>query len=319
MNNPLPQLPPRFRLLTWFAGMLVGDLSIGLLYFGIGWLFSKSPRTQGLEDTLRLTIIPSFFLVPLFGGLIASLCWRRLNPGIGGAALASLGMTVIGLFAASLIAHEGSICLIITSPLLFVMLFTGTVLGHIWFKSDPGKLRISILPLLALIAFGEPFMRTDQTGVVVDEILIKAPASKVWPQLTSFRPIPEPLHYWLFRIGLPYPVETTSGGDFVGADRQCIFSDNMIFREKVTDFMPGKNLTFDITELPQHPELIGHITPERGQFLLHDNGDGTTTLTGSTWYTLHVRPLWYFDWWTASIFRAVHLRVMDDIRRRAES
>jgi hypothetical protein len=64
--------------------------------------------------------------------------------------------------------------------------------------------------------------------------------------------------------------------------------------------------------------LIGHITPSRGQFLLRDNGDGSTTLVGSTWYSLHVRPLWYFDWWTEQIFRAVHLRVMNDIRQRAE-
>jgi len=316
MNKP-PSSHSANQLLVWL-GIFVGDAAIALLYLGIGWL-SRLPSTSGFEDTLKLVILPSFFLVPLFGGLVASYCWRRASPSIGGAALATLGMTILGLAAAFIVAGEGIICLIIVSPLFYVTLFAGAMLGHVWFKDDPGKLRISILPLLALIAFGEPLTRGDETGVVVDEILIHAPAGKVWPQLTAFPQITTPPHYWLFRIGLPYPVETTSTGNFVGADRRCIFSDNMVFREKVTRFIPGEDLTFDITELPQHPELIGHITPERGQFLLHDNGDGTTTLIGSTWYTLHVRPLWYFDWWTASIFRAVHLRVMDDIRLRVES
>jgi hypothetical protein len=57
----------------------------------------------------------------------------------------------------------------------------------------------------------------------------------------------------------------------------------------------------------------------RGQFELQDNGDGTTTLTGRTWYSLHVRPAWYFDWWTHDIFRAVHLRVMRHIKHLAET
>src|SRR5262249_46983555 len=107
--------------------------------------------------------------------------------------------------------------------------------------------------------------------------------------------------------------------DFVNADRACIFSGNAVFKERVVELIPQEKLTFDITQSPQDPELIGHLTPQRGQFILRNNGDGTTTLVGSTWYTLHVRPLWYFDLWTHHIFRAVHLRVMEDVRRHAES
>ncbi len=84
------------------------------------------------------------------------------------------------------------------------------------------------------------------------------------------------------------------------------------------ELVPLEKLTFEIVESPRDPELVGHLTAHRGQFLLRGNADGTTTLAGSTWYTLHVRPLWYFDLWTHHIFRAVHLRVMEDIRRRAE-
>ena len=83
--------------------------------------------------------------------------------------------------------------------------------------------------------------------------------------------------------------------------------------------MPNEKLTFDIAEQPTHPEAYGHITLHRGRFILRDNHDGTTTLIGSSWYTLHVRPLWYFDLWTRDMTRAVHLRVMQHVRRLAES
>ena len=134
----------------------------------------------------------------------------------------------------------------------------------------------------------------------------------------AFREIAEPPRFWLFRLGLPYPVATTNGGNFVGAPRECIFSGNAVFREKVAELIPAERLTFDIVESPPDPELLGHLDAHRGQFLLRDNGDGTTTLVGTTWYTLHERPAWYFGWWVEHIFRAVHLRVMHNVKTLAE-
>lgn len=321
--NPSPPslLAPRFRRLTWLLGMVVGNVATGLLYAGLTMLFFNLPsafRSQAF-GIFGIVGLPSFILIPLFGGLVAGYCWRRLNPGIGATALGALGMMLLGLGGAAVAFREGIICLLIVSPLFYTMTFSGALLGRVWFKSERTRLRLCILPLAVLFTAGEFLTRSDRPGVVTDEILIHATPAKVWPNLTAFPAIQAPPDFWMFHLGLPCPVETTSEGDFVGADRRCIFSDDMVFTERVTRLVPHENLTFDIVELPRHPELIGHVTPHRGQFLLRDNGDGSTTLTGSTWYTLHVRPLWYFDWWTQYIFRAVHLRVMEDIRRRAES
>lgn len=300
----------------WPLGIVISDIVTAVLYVAI--LAAMSLLKYFSETTSYIFGLPSLFLVPVCGGVIASYIWRRLNPTAGEIALATLWMAILALAASALAFGEGIICLLIVSPIFYVSLLTGGLLGRIWFRKSSSHVQWCLLPLLAVTATGEPLTRSDRQGVVVDEIRIAAPPQKVWPQLTSFPEIQTPPQYWLFRIGLPYPMSTTSTGDYVGADRQCIFSDNMIFQEKVVNCVPAVDLTFDITKLPQHPELIGHITPSRGQFLLRDNGDGTTTLVGSTWYTLHVRPLWYFDWWTRQIFRAVHLRVMNDIRDRAE-
>ena len=172
--------------------------------------------------------------------------------------------------------------------------------------------------MLALLTLGESLYHSEQQAVVTDAILIHAPPAKVWPHVLAFPEIPNPPGYWIFRLGLPYPTQTTNGGNFVGADRQCMFSNGILIKERVAEFVPNEKLTFDVVEQPTDPEAYGHITLHRGQFVLRDNHDGTTTLTGSSWYTLHVRPRWYFDLWTRDMTRAVHLRVMNHVRRLSE-
>ncbi len=98
-----------------------------------------------------------------------------------------------------------------------------------------------------------------------------------------------------------------------------MFSEGIVIKERVVEFVPGQKLTFDIVEQPMHPEAYGHITLHRGQFVLRDNGDGTTTLSGTSWYTLHARPRWYFELWAQDMTRAVHQRVMKHVKRLAET
>ncbi|MFD0766004.1 hypothetical protein ACFQZI_14165 [Mucilaginibacter lutimaris] len=117
---------------------------------------------------------------------------------------------------------------------------------------------------------------------------------------------------------MPSPVQSTAEGYYLGAKRKCIFSNGYVFDEKIVTYNENKNLTFDITNQPRDPEIMGHIDILRGQFLLKDNGDGTTTLTGNSWYRLYVFPVWYYDIWAESITRNVHLRVMEHIKHLAE-
>lgn len=301
------------RLPALITGMVAANAVAAALFLGVKEMVGSF---QGIDD--RTLAVPSLFLVPLVAGLVAAWCWRSLHPTIGDCLVHSLTATFLGLAGAAAFIGEGMVCLVIAAPALYSIILTGVLLGRIWFRPKDTRLRLSILPLLALLTAGEAFQRTDKMGVVTDEILIHAPPAKVWPFVLAFPEIPEVPDYWIFRLGLPYPTATTNGGDFIGADRQCKFSDGITIKEKIAEFVPGEKLTFDITEQPTHPEAYGHITLHRGRFVLRDNHDGTTTLIGTSWYTLHVRPLWYFDLWTSDMTRAVHLRVMRHVRRLAE-
>jgi len=296
------------------CGMLAGNAAGGLaclLTYALFWLFRETTWPGYF-------VYPSLLLIPFMIGLTAAWVWSPLKLRIGEVLLHSLSSTLLGLGAAFLIFREGVICLVIVSPILYLGTVAGALTGRAWFQRSNDHLNYCLAPLFLLAVAVEPVVRGTHTGVVTDEIHIAAPPSKVWPHVRAFSAIPDPPDYWLFRLGLPYPVSTTNSGDFVGADRACQFNGGAVFQEKVAEFVPEKLLTFDIVSMPPDPELLGHLTAQRGQFELRDNGDGTTTLIGRTWYSLHVRPAGYFDWWTHDIFRAVHLRVMKHIQRLAE-
>lgn len=314
MDTPSP-LPPRNHL-TWtiLLGTLVANAIGASLLGGVVWLVGAYKG----NDVTALIAWPSFFLIPFLVGLIAAWFWRRLNRTLGWSFLDALWVTLVGLGAAAIVLREGVVCLVIVSPALYVFILCGILLGRVWFRPNYSKLQLSIFPLLALITLGESVYHSERQAVVTDRILIQAPPAKVWPHVLAFPEIPDAPDYWIFRLGLPYPTTTRNGGNFVGADRQCIFSNGVVIKERVAEFVPNEKLTFDVAEQPTDPEAYGHITLHRGQFILQDNHDGTTTLIGSSWYTLHVRPRWYFDLWTRDMSRAVHLRVMNHIKRLSE-
>ena len=295
-------------------GTLIANAIGGVLLFAVTW-FAATHKNQ---DVSTFVAWPSFFLIPFILGLVAAWFWRRLNRTIAWCFLDALCVSLVALGAAAVILREGVVCLVIVFPALYIFVVAGILLGRLWFRPNYSKLQLTIFPLLALLTLAESVYHSEKQAVVTDQIVIHAPPEKVWPHVLAFPEIPDAPGYWIFRLGLPYPTQTTNGGDFVGADRQCKFSNGVIIKEKVAEFVPREKLTFDVAEQPSDPEAYGHITLHRGQFVLRDNGDGTTTLIGSSWYTLHVRPRWYFDLWTRDMTRAVHLRVMNHVRRLAE-
>ena len=313
MDEP-PPLPPRHPVGHLILGLLAANAIGGALLFAIT-AFVGAYREH---DISALVAWPSFFLIPFLVGLISAWFWRRLNRTLGWSFLDALWTSLVGLTAAAIILREGVVCLVIVSPALYVFILCGVLLGRVWFRPNYSKLHLTIFPLLALLTLGESVYHSEEQAVIIDKILIHAPPAKIWPHVLAFPAIPDPPEYWIFRLGLPYPTQTTNSGNFVGADRQCIFSNGIVIRERVAEFVPNEKLTFDVVEQPTDPEAYGHITLHRGQFVLRDNHDGTTTLIGSSWYTLHVRPRWYFDLWTRDMSGAVHLRVMNHIKQLSE-
>ncbi len=312
MQEDPPTDPPP-TVWTLLLGGVVGNVAAAVVVLVAGVL---GPWT----DFATALVVFNIGLIPVLVGLVAAWFWRRLPLTLGEISLHAVWVSGLGLAGAMVVFREGFFCLLIAFPLHFGIVFVSLFAGHCLFRTDRGGLRVSVLPLAVVLALAESRLAPPPpSGVFTDELHIAAPPAAVWPHVVAFAPIPAPADFWVFRLGLPYPVETPSGADAVGKERLCIFSGGVIFRERVTVFEPGRRLVFDIIEQPRDPELLGHFDTHRGEFELRDEGDGTTTLIGRSTYTLYTRPHWYFDWWTRYLGRAVHRRVMENARRLAES
>ena len=305
-------LPSKRRRNFLFLGFLAASLTAaGLIGLGY-WL-------QSLNGTAASVLISSdFLLVPLVMGLLSAFFWKDLGLTTLEYFLYSLVNTASGLVCAGVFMREGVICLIIVSPLLLFFVCLGALLGRWLFQYLNNRVQLSLIPLaLAFLGF-DVLSPHHYENAVSDKIVIHAPPALVWQHLAEVPVITEKPNYWLFEMGLPYPVQSTVTSLGVGAHRRCVFSRNLVFEEQITEWQPEHKLTFDITHQPSDPEILGHARVERGQFLLTDNHDGTTTLTGTSWYELYVYPSWYYDLWASRIAREVHLRVMDHIKTVCE-
>src|SRR6266699_5125446 len=147
------------RWAIWTVGIVIGDAGVALLY-AAGALLVRKMAGGGGEAALLGA--PSLFLVPAVGGFLASYFWRSLRPTIGAAALGSVWMTVLALYAATIACHEGWICLLIVSPLFYCSVLAGALVGRIVFRTHPTRLRLSLLPLVALIVLAELLTRTSK-------------------------------------------------------------------------------------------------------------------------------------------------------------
>jgi len=300
-----------------FKGILISNI-FSLVIVGLCKLITDKQQSENLGDSSGIFIFSSFIIVPLLMGLVCAWYWHPLqlktSRYIGWSAVTS----VVAILASFIFLKEGFICLIIVAPLIFGFVVTGALVGRIIYRRRNNTLNASLFGLIFIVIIADTFSEHENVSMVSDTMIVHAPIEKVWPNVVEYKPITLKEDYWLFSIGMPSPVQSTVDGYKAGAGRKCIFSNGYVFEEKMIVYKPNEELTFDIISQPHDPEIMGHIDILRGQFILKDNRDGTTTVIGNSWYKLYVFPGWYFNMWSKSITRNVHLRVMEHIKILSE-
>jgi hypothetical protein len=292
-------------------GYLVSNV-VGFAIIGVSKYLS-GPSGNGV------LIFSEFTIVPFLIGFISAWFWR--DDKIDSMTLVSRCVLTcfIAILLTVILFAEGIICLVIVSPLVWSFIIAGAFTGRAMFRHNNDTLNVSVVLALLVVFVIDSTSVHHYENMVADRIVINAPVRRVWKNVVAYKRNTSPDKYWLFKMGMPSPVESTTEGYYVGAKRKCIFSNGYVFDEKIVVYQENKNLTFDITQQPRDPEIMGHIDILRGQFLLQDNGDNTTTVIGNSWYRLYVFPVWYYDIWAKSITRNVHLRVMEHIKQISEA
>jgi hypothetical protein len=294
------------------------DLLKGFFFSNIFTMLIMGITKYFFVDRDGTMIFSEFVVLPLMMGMISSWFWKDMKLKSKSIIGYSCLNGFIGILLSYVFYKEGPICLLIVSPLIFAFIVTGAFIGRSILRRNSQKLNVSIFSLLVVVFLTDAVQEHHYENMVADEMVINASPQEIWKHVVSFEPIKKKNDYWLFNIGMPSPSATTVDGYYKGAGRKCIFSNGYTFDEKIVTYDVNKDLTFDIIGQPRDPEIMGHIDILRGQFLLKDNKNGTTTLIGNSWYRLYVFPTWYYDIWAKSITRNVHLRVMEHIKELSE-
>lgn len=270
-----------------------------------------------------------FILTPVVVGVITGLIASSGSVGrAANLAMLAIFMAGLALFA---YAAEGVICLAMAMVPALPLAALGGVIGWSLGRAGPGSTRSGAalvlllgLPLIAWSQRDAPPAHRCTTTVIE----IAAPPERVWPVVVAFSELPPP--DGIFTLGIACPMRAHITGSGVGAIRRCEFTTGA-FIEPITVWDEPQHLAFDVAEDPppmteltlyvgvEPPHLEGYFRSRRGEFRLSALPGGRTRLEGTTWYDLDVHPLGYWTLWTEPIVHAIHRRVLEHIRRLAES
>jgi len=273
-----------------------------------------------------------FLGTPILMGAVSAFAYNRPFPRslAGSLLVAEMSIMITGM-ALLLFAFEGIICLVMLLPVAAVMGLLGGMIGHVFgaFTATKHQHVTMVVILLPFVAGAESFHRPLPTYEVVSQVEIDAPPEEVWPFVVGFSDLPDPAA-WYFQLGIAYPKRATIQGTGVGAVRHCEFSTGA-FVEPITAWDYPQRLAFDVTAQPppmhelspyRHvhpPHLDGYLRCQRGEFRLVPLPGERTRLEGSTWYEFQMYPQDYWTLWSDAAIHRIHLRVLEHIKRLAES
>jgi uncharacterized protein YndB with AHSA1/START domain len=321
MEKPPEETKPegtyqRALLIAAFGGLAI----VAIPYF-LTLLLAKSGQVDPASYRL---LIPQYglsliIILPLLQGFLAGLFGVGLRPKGGKYWRFIFPILLVDYFLAVLLFREGSICLIMSSPIFTGLIALGILVGRPFSRSSAG-LQTALIPLVMLaVSYDTQYSALYKANAISDAVTINAPPEAVWRYIVQYPENTNAPDYWLWKIGMPAPMQSTASGAFVGAERHCKFSGGLAFEEEITEIIPNKSMTFKVTKQPDHPEIIGHFSLDKGQLILEANADGSTTVIATSWYRIFVRPSFYYDWWATDIVRHIHFRVLGHIKNLAEA
>ncbi|MCP5543152.1 MAG: hypothetical protein H7A49_04520 [Akkermansiaceae bacterium] len=245
------------------------------------------------------------------------------------------GTMLLGLAICVVAGIEAILCVIMAAPIVFVAAVLGGLLAHFLLPRNHPKPRLQVtlavfLPVLA--AWGESAFRwPSETKDITNTIRIHAPAARIWPEITSVRPIdPEKLREsWIYQIGFPRPIAAEIDRPGVGGTRTATFERDVSFFETVTVWDEPRILSFTIHA---DPEFIPHTAFDKhiivggrfydvldGTYRIEPVSDNESLLHLTSRHRLGTRFNSYAAWWSVRIMDEIQGTILEVIRTRAEN
>jgi hypothetical protein len=304
VNEVPPPIPPRkLPYRGWWP--LAGGVAVGLV---LRLIFSGKAG-DAYTPMMQSFILASPVLIAVVTVYIAETQARRswsyyfLMP-----AFANI-LFVVGTL---MILIEGLICAILIVP-LFALVggLAGLAMGAICRATEwPRRTIVSCVACLPLITGGfEQHLTLPQRERVAErEILVSAPAAAVWRELIDVHQIrPDEIgDAWLYRIGVPMPVEGIGDSDDGEHLRHITMGKGIRFDQVATEWLENKSVSwryrfsddsFPAGALDDHVRIGGHYFDlGETQYSLVESGDGTRLRV-----RMHYRVSTQFNWYAGPL------------------
>jgi len=232
------------------------------------------------------------------------------------------------------LAIEGWACWLMILPLfLIASTIGGFIGGYLKLRKRNDRLNISILVLLPFIispleSLIETIPGTYKAYTYID---INAPAEKIWDNVTSVKEIKEKddKGYLSNFLGFPRPVRAELDFEGVGAFREAIFTNGLVFNETVTEYIDNKKMVFTIkantydipsTTLDEHILIGGdYFDVLNGTYELEDLGNGIHRLHLYSHFKMKTTFNFYAGWWGKWIMKDIQNNILKIEKERSET
>jgi len=231
------------------------------------------------------------------------------------------------------LAIEGWACWLMILPLFLVFASIGGFIGgYLKLRQRNDKLNISLLILLPfLISPLENLIETiPGTYKAYTYIDINAPAEKIWDNVTRVSEINEgdDKGYLSSFLGFPRPVKAELDFEGVGAYREAVFTNGLVFDETVTEYIDNKKMVFSIkantyeipsTTLDEHILIGGdYFDVLNGTYELEELENGMQRLHLYSHFKMNTTFNFYAGWWGKWIMKDIQNNILKIEKKRSE-
>lgn len=230
-------------------------------------------------------------------------------------------------------AIEGWACWLMVLPLFFIAASCGGLIGgYFKLKKQESKIYLSVLALLPLFispleALVGSIPGTYEAYTYID---IVAPADKIWSEVTRVKEIKEEQDKgWLTRtLGFPRPVKAELNYEGVGAYREAVFTNGLVFHETVSEYIDQQKMVFSIkanpheipsTTMDKHVVIGGpYFDVLNGTYELEKLTETTHRLHLYSHFKLTTTFNFYASWWAKWIMKDIQNNILQVEKQRAE-
>jgi len=309
-------------------------LSVAAVYGIICRFVFASPK---LGDWFEIVSIAFIYTMPFsLGVLVCYLGYTFDRPGKFWSLAAppiAMGLLLVGSLVVKI---EASLCVLVAAPVVLPFaLLGGWVTGLLLERrnrKDGGRLQVAgvlLLPFL-LSPLEQRWEAPHETRRMKNSITVAASPGTVWNQIAEVPAIrrEEIPNQWIYHLGFPRPVAAMLDREGVGGRRHATFEGGVSFYEVVTDWDPGRRLSFTIKA---DPEFIPHTAFDEhiivggrfydvldGTYVIEPLGGGRCLLHLSSNHRLSTRFNAYAGWWSEWVMNQIQGSILEVIRKRCE-